>query len=131
MNIHGLDADRELLAPSNETVAYIGVATNLRERCWTHFNGSAKASGFRVSAWSLFRSLGLAPCLEYQAAERWLTGFLSKNASLIWADCTYPRSVEAFLLKRYDFTCNIQGQKGRVKDLLVQAKRRFAQEISQ
>jgi len=58
-----------LVAPGGNPVAYIGVATDVRERCEHHFFGPAKASAFRITAWGLLRALAIAPELSQDIAE--------------------------------------------------------------
>lgn len=130
-DIPGLEWDRPLIAPCGNPVAYIGVATDVRERCEHHFFGPAKPSGFRVTAWGLLRAVGIAPKISPQSAEAWLTDYLRINATLFWADCDYPRDIEASVLRRFELPCNLQGQKGSVKRLAASSRRAFGPEITQ
>lgn len=130
-DIPGLKWRRPLIAPCGNPVAYIGVATDVRERCEHHLFGPAKPSGFRITAWGLLREMGVSPELIGEAAEHWMTQFLLRNATLVCADCTYPRDVEAYILLHFEVPCNLQGQKGVIKQLASEARRTLGRELTQ
>ena len=130
-DIPGLKWNRPLIAPCGNPVAYIGVATDVRERCEHHFFGPAKPSGFRITAWSLLRRLEAAPELKGKAAEHWLTEFLKRSATLVWAECIYPLGIEARLLRKFEIPCNLQGQKGSIRQLAAASRRALGQELTQ